>query len=143
MTAESDSLGEQVGAALGALDSFRLAYEKQEKRRNRAVVVALVVAFVAIGIAFAARQDLHQSVSHTAQQRIAACVQYNIQQRAQVAAEEKEIRQLTNQAQPGTEARIASFLAGYDKTVEKAHVPRDCTPAGIAAYLALPPTTKG
>lgn len=77
--------------------------------------------------------------------RKVACDQSNHARDIEVAAQKKQIRALltlaiTASVRPGQDPTSAqrflnAVLPGYDKTVEDGHPRRDCTPAGIAAYL--------
>lgn len=166
--AEPGSLRERVGTAVDALEGLRGDYARQERQRNRAVIVALAIAIVAVLVAASGVRDAHSASRDAhrarleavhaskslatfkvqqAEIRSAACLQYNRDAKRQVNAEKAEVRTLLTAAlaafpntTPAEGKRfLAAVLAAYDRTVDASHPRRDCTPAGIAAYLGQSP----
>lgn len=83
----------------------------------------------------------------TATARVASCRQFNRQQHDNVAAQiqlsHDFVAALTaGSTNPATIARAHNFNATHDALITAKYPLRDCTAAGIARYLGLPPPKR-
>lgn len=142
------TLEDRLEALLKSTEGIRAGIERENRRRDKkiktnmfAIAFALVVGVVGItvgGIGIKTAVDANHERDGA---RIASCIQYNLQQKAQAAAEIAESRDfvaaLVEDAgnSPAAVASGKAFDRSHDSLIGDAHASRDCTPAGIARYL--------
>lgn len=156
MTVDDPTLETRLENLLESTEGIREAIATENTKRdlairsNRRVLrgvilsVAVMIAAIVITVAYAVRSsdDLHAFRSSTTTARIFSCKQDVAKAKLQIRAEKAEIRKtigaLAAQSHdPNIAARVHAFYVDYDRTVEAEHPLRDCTPAGIAAYLGI------
>ena len=85
---------------------------------------------------------IDQQEADTAAARRGSCLQANEQARRSRDGNKEQLRvvieglTLGRPATPEGEARIAALYSAHDETIDVAFPDRDCTPEGIAEYLA-------
>jgi hypothetical protein len=125
----------------GIRKQLRLENQKRDRRifwSRVLVVIALVVGAGGVFSGLRASNDLHTSNARTTNARIVSCDQYNVQERAQVHAEEAAWRNFGKafiDADPSARDAILGFLPKQYALIIAAHKSRDCSPAGVAKYL--------
>lgn len=149
-----DRLSESVDRLAVEYSTENLKRDERIKASQRAIrwaigvaAFGLVVALVAVsaglwGITVGNRSahNLHESQQATQVARIASCMQSNRQQTDNVAAQiklsEDFVAALTaGTTRPEIAARAAAFNKAHDDLIRHAYPLRDCSPAGVAAFL--------
>lgn len=142
-----DPLLARLDGVQASIDGVREDLKHRIRTTRRAVVAALVVAVVGLAVGALGVRAQINATNNTRRARVASCQQYNRQQKAQADAEVKQSEDFVTQLTKGsTDPRVADRVKSYnrehDRLIRRSHSSRDCTPAGIRAYLQSPATTK-
>lgn len=161
LNARLDSLANVTERVRAELERENIKRDKRIRTNRMAMIVLSVVACLGVGVGFSSRQDahaarhearvaqheLHIANAQTQASRKASCQQYNDQQDKFVVGDRQHALTLVKHLAPPprdakTQGLVDDYLRDDNKTSVQTHKHRDCTPAGIAAYLNLT-TTKG
>lgn len=166
--ASEEQLLEAIGEVQKSIDGVRLDMTRRTNVNRNAIIVAVVLTVVALGVGAAGFISAHTAnrsadtanrSAHTARAslaaylkdrdaaRIGSCLQANIQQSQQADAEVKQshdfIAQLTKgSVDPRLPARVKAYNDEHDALIRDSHALRDCSPAGIRKYLATQAATS-
>lgn len=145
-TDEPDPLGATGLAILAELRKIREGMRLRFLLAGAAIIIAFAVAVIGVQSARSANHKLAENAENTAIARLASCQQYNAQQDIQVAAEITQSHDLVatlsrGRPDPATMKAVAAYNLEHDQIIRDGHAHRDCTPAGIAAYLSGATTT--
>lgn len=142
------TLEDRLEALLKSTEGIREGIAEENRRRdkrirwtrNASILVALI-AVVGIAVGTVGIKTAVDANHERDSARVASCLQFNLQQKAQAAAEIAESRDfvaaLVKDAgnSPAAVASGKAFDRSHDSLIGDAHASRDCTPAGIARYL--------
>jgi hypothetical protein len=148
-------LGKRLEDVLDSTEKIRRNIEAENAKRDQrirnnrllnAASIALAVIAVTVGFGgYRAQLDANEARDSA---RVASCRQYNRQQAEEVRAEIKASHDLVNALARGIKdpveraAQVKAYNEPHDKLIREARTPRDCTSAGIAAYLSGTTTTE-
>lgn len=154
LNARLDALATVTAEVREELVRENIKRDKRIRTNRMAMIVLSVVAVIGVAVGFSGKQDahaakreLHIANAQTEASRKASCEQYNRQQDAAITFAEHHDQVLADQIappprSPQDEIAVDQALAALNQDSIDGHQHRDCSPAGIAAYLNLT-TTKG
>lgn len=159
MTTTNEDLLAKFQEVCTELADLRVAYAEEARKRdvriltNRVLTgVAIVAAAVASWVGVAGIQEQDRTNRATDVARITSCVKQNADTLTDAQHVKDDFVTFIDLVFPGprsptVEARIASGIVTYDRAIDSHRKLRDCSPAGVKAYLSgtvptsvVPPT---
>lgn len=121
------------------------------KLRFRFWLQVFVTILVIVALAWQWRSNVERNAEQQ-RARVASCLQFNLQEKAQIAAEIAQSHDLAGRLANGIpdpvrrERELSAYNASHDALIASGHPLRDCTTEGISRYLSktrATTTTKG
>lgn len=143
---EDASLGDRLTAIHGTLKALRADLDRDNKKRDQRIRlhrIAIVCAFLVAGFGiFVGAWGVHEvrnSNNERDKARVAACRQYNDQERQGIAAEIAQshdlVEALAASSPVRNQAAVDAYNKNHDALIRMGHPLRDCSPVGIDKYL--------